>query len=89
MEISALLALLHVCCRIILTMTLVEGRIKATNEACYDGNLVQDFQFYIKQSREHDAILHCVKDVLHRDFNRYCKTQTQTSFNLKIKVDSN
>lgn len=52
----------------------ITGMAKPTREACYEGIIVQDFQSYIKQSREHEAILQCVTAVLHRDFNRYSRT---------------
>lgn len=51
-----------------------EGMTKATREACYEGIAVQDFRSYIQRSREHEAILRCVTHVLHREFNRYRRT---------------
>lgn len=52
----------------------MEGMTKATRGTCYEGITVQDFRSYIKRSREHEAILQCVTDVLHREFNRYRRT---------------
>lgn len=49
------------------------GTIEAAHEACYDRITAQDFRFYVVQSREHETILQRVTDVLHRDFNRYCR----------------
>lgn len=39
-------------------------------QPCYDGSSVQNFQFYLKHSGEHEAVLQCVRNILPGEMKR-------------------
>uniref|UniRef100_A0A4W6DEX8 Histamine N-methyltransferase n=1 Tax=Lates calcarifer TaxID=8187 RepID=A0A4W6DEX8_LATCA len=50
----------------------LQGSVMAAEakQTCYEGSSVQSFQFYLKHSGEHKAILQCVHSILPGEFKR-------------------
>lgn len=46
---------------------------EAKQTAGYEGRYVQGFQYYLKHSGEHKAILQHVEKILPDEFKRYCE----------------
>lgn len=48
-------------------------------QTCYEGSDVESFQFYLKHSGEHEAILQCVHNILPGLLKRYKKKSWELS----------